>query len=262
LIANETIAEIPCQKARLEPFRARFHRRRRYGVRYLCGEWATPRGNGAGDGDDGESSNRDTEGTRHRLCFISSPTLRRRAASDDKGFSTASNWPDRLGVTAPWRTGARNRSRLRGSRLTNRRDGLAALRRALRRGCFLSRFRRNLAAGAATRSAPPMKITTRRSLRRVVLNVIDGCIPSDMAVGSREQVEEERRLLYVAMTRARQHLHLVQPMRLFRSLSLAMVTAISCRSAAVSFRTPSWTASSAKPMARLVIPWLRQPDHR
>ena len=50
-----------------------------------------------------------------------------------------------------------------------------------------------------------------------VLNVIDGCIPSDMAVGSREQIEEERRLLYVAMTRARQHLHLVQPMRFFRS---------------------------------------------
>jgi DNA helicase-2/ATP-dependent DNA helicase PcrA len=50
-----------------------------------------------------------------------------------------------------------------------------------------------------------------------VLNVIDGCIPSDMAVGSREQIEEERRLLYVAMTRAKDHLHLVQPMRLFRS---------------------------------------------
>jgi DNA helicase-2/ATP-dependent DNA helicase PcrA len=50
-----------------------------------------------------------------------------------------------------------------------------------------------------------------------VINVIDGCIPSDMAVGSREQIEEERRLLYVALTRARQHLHLVQPMRLFRS---------------------------------------------
>jgi ATP-dependent DNA helicase UvrD/PcrA len=49
-----------------------------------------------------------------------------------------------------------------------------------------------------------------------VLNVIDGCIPSDMAVGSREQIEEERRLLYVAMTRAREHLHMVQPMRLFR----------------------------------------------
>jgi DNA helicase-2/ATP-dependent DNA helicase PcrA len=50
-----------------------------------------------------------------------------------------------------------------------------------------------------------------------VLNLIDGCIPSDMAVGNREQVEEERRLLYVAMTRAREHLHLVQPMRMFRS---------------------------------------------
>ena len=50
-----------------------------------------------------------------------------------------------------------------------------------------------------------------------VLNVIDGCIPSDMAAGSREQIEEERRLLYVAMTRAREHLHLVQPMRLFRN---------------------------------------------
>jgi DNA helicase II / ATP-dependent DNA helicase PcrA len=50
-----------------------------------------------------------------------------------------------------------------------------------------------------------------------VLNVSDGCIPSDMAVGSREQVEEERRLLYVAMTRARHHLHLVQPTRFFRN---------------------------------------------
>jgi DNA helicase II / ATP-dependent DNA helicase PcrA len=50
-----------------------------------------------------------------------------------------------------------------------------------------------------------------------VLNVTDGCIPSDMAVGSREQIEEERRLLYVAMTRARQHLHLVYPMRFFRT---------------------------------------------
>jgi ATP-dependent DNA helicase UvrD/PcrA len=50
-----------------------------------------------------------------------------------------------------------------------------------------------------------------------VLNVSDGCIPSDMAVGNPEQIEEERRLLYVAMTRARQHLHLVQPLRFFRS---------------------------------------------
>lgn len=47
-----------------------------------------------------------------------------------------------------------------------------------------------------------------------VLDVIDGRIPSDMAVAAPSQVEEERRLLYVAMTRARDHLHLVQPLRM------------------------------------------------
>ena len=36
-----------------------------------------------------------------------------------------------------------------------------------------------------------------------------------MAAGSQEQIEEERRLLYVAMTRARDHLHLVHPLRFF-----------------------------------------------
>lgn len=46
-----------------------------------------------------------------------------------------------------------------------------------------------------------------------VLNVVDGCIPSDMATGSAAEIEEERRLLYVAMTRARQHLHLLVPQR-------------------------------------------------
>jgi ATP-dependent DNA helicase UvrD/PcrA len=50
-----------------------------------------------------------------------------------------------------------------------------------------------------------------------ILNVVDGCIPSDMATGSPDQIEEERRLLYVAMTRAKQHLHLVQPLRFFRT---------------------------------------------
>jgi DNA helicase-2/ATP-dependent DNA helicase PcrA len=46
-----------------------------------------------------------------------------------------------------------------------------------------------------------------------VLNAVDGCIPSDMATGSPAELEEERRLLYVAMTRARQHLQLVVPQR-------------------------------------------------
>jgi DNA helicase-2/ATP-dependent DNA helicase PcrA len=48
-----------------------------------------------------------------------------------------------------------------------------------------------------------------------VLNVVDGCIPSEMAVNTREEIEEERRLLYVAMTRAKDHLHLVVPHRFY-----------------------------------------------
>jgi len=48
-----------------------------------------------------------------------------------------------------------------------------------------------------------------------VLNVVDGCIPSDMSTGSGDDIEEERRLLYVAMTRAKEHLQLVLPNRFF-----------------------------------------------
>src|SRR5450631_3453566 len=41
-----------------------------------------------------------------------------------------------------------------------------------------------------------------------VLNVSDGNFPSEFATGKPELIEEERRLLYVAMTRARNELHL------------------------------------------------------
>jgi DNA helicase-2/ATP-dependent DNA helicase PcrA len=46
-----------------------------------------------------------------------------------------------------------------------------------------------------------------------VLNVSDGNFPSEFATGKPEMIEEERRLLYVAMTRARRSLHLVAPLR-------------------------------------------------
>jgi DNA helicase-2/ATP-dependent DNA helicase PcrA len=48
-----------------------------------------------------------------------------------------------------------------------------------------------------------------------VLNVVDGCIPSEMATGSTEEIEEERRLLYVAMTRAKDELALIAPQKFF-----------------------------------------------
>lgn len=48
-----------------------------------------------------------------------------------------------------------------------------------------------------------------------VLNTVDGCIPSDLGVGSTPEIEEERRLLYVAMTRAKDQLHLMVPQRFY-----------------------------------------------
>lgn len=48
-----------------------------------------------------------------------------------------------------------------------------------------------------------------------VLNTVDGCIPIDLGVGSKEDIDEERRLLYVAMTRAKDGLHLIMPQRFF-----------------------------------------------
>ena len=48
-----------------------------------------------------------------------------------------------------------------------------------------------------------------------VLNVVDGCIPSDLGAGTTAELEEERRLLYVAMTRAKDDLHLIVPQRFF-----------------------------------------------
>jgi DNA helicase-2/ATP-dependent DNA helicase PcrA len=50
-----------------------------------------------------------------------------------------------------------------------------------------------------------------------ILNAVDGCIPSDLMTGSSALIEEERRLLYVAMTRARQHLHILVPQRFYVS---------------------------------------------
>jgi DNA helicase-2/ATP-dependent DNA helicase PcrA len=45
------------------------------------------------------------------------------------------------------------------------------------------------------------------------LNVTDGNFPSEFSTGKDELIEEERRLLYVAMTRARRSLSLVVPLR-------------------------------------------------
>ena len=70
-----------------------------------------------------------------------------------------------------------------------------------------------------------------------VLNVVDGCIPSDLGAGTSDEIEEERRLLYVAMTRAKDDLHLVVPQRFFTYGQNTKVIATFMPRAPASFRT-------------------------
>ena len=48
-----------------------------------------------------------------------------------------------------------------------------------------------------------------------VINVSDGNFPNEFATGKPEQIEEERRLLYVAMTRAKTSLDLISPLKYY-----------------------------------------------
>lgn len=92
---------------------------------------------------------------------------------------------------------------------------------------FLSELTLDPPSGTGTEAGPPhldedyLILSTIHSAKGQewdvvhLLNVVDGCIPSDMACGRPEEIEEERRLLYVAMTRARDHLHLIHPMRFY-----------------------------------------------
>jgi DNA helicase-2/ATP-dependent DNA helicase PcrA len=49
-----------------------------------------------------------------------------------------------------------------------------------------------------------------------VIHAADGMIPSDLSTGDDDEIEEERRLLYVALTRARDALHVTYPQRYYR----------------------------------------------
>jgi len=51
-----------------------------------------------------------------------------------------------------------------------------------------------------------------------IIHAADGMIPSDMAVSDEAGVEEERRLLYVAMTRAKDWLYVYVPLRYYHAM--------------------------------------------
>jgi DNA helicase-2/ATP-dependent DNA helicase PcrA len=76
-------------------------------------------------------------------------------------------------------------------------------------------------AGAPHRDEDYLILSTMHSAKGqewtavYVLNAVDGCMPSDMATGQAAEIEEERRLLYVAMTRAKRHLALIAPQRFY-----------------------------------------------
>ena len=45
-----------------------------------------------------------------------------------------------------------------------------------------------------------------------IIHVSEGCIPSYQSIGNDDSIEEERRLLYVAMTRAKEYLYMLKPL--------------------------------------------------
>ncbi|MBM4142337.1 MAG: ATP-dependent helicase [Lentisphaerae bacterium] len=50
-----------------------------------------------------------------------------------------------------------------------------------------------------------------------LIHASDGCLPSDMATDTPEEIEEELRLAYVAMTRAKDHLYVTWPLRYYHT---------------------------------------------
>lgn len=90
-------------------------------------------------------------------------------------------------------------------------------------GDFLSDFTiepvRETQTGAASeiKDEPQLVLSTIHSAKGLewhtvfVIYLIDGYLPSTLAMDNDEDIEEERRLLYVALTRAQENLYLIKP---------------------------------------------------
>jgi len=77
-------------------------------------------------------------------------------------------------------------------------------------------------AGPPSRDEDWLVLSTIHSAKGLEWDVVylihaaDGCLPSDMSTGSDEEIEEELRLTYVAMTRARDFLYVLWPLRYYQ----------------------------------------------
>ena len=60
-----------------------------------------------------------------------------------------------------------------------------------------------------------------------IIWMLDGWFPSSRAYDAFEDLEEERRLLYVAATRAKQYLYFISPMSAYESGGPSMFTGVS-----------------------------------
>jgi len=117
-----------------------------------------------------------------------------------------------------------------------------------------------IAAGVPVLDEDYLILSTIHSAKGVfVLNVVDGCIPSDLGTGTTAAIKEERRLLHVAMTRAKDGLHLVVPQRFFiHGQSTQGDRHIYAREQD-SFRRPRCRCSNAR---RGQSPWPQRPPGR
>jgi DNA helicase-2/ATP-dependent DNA helicase PcrA len=95
------------------------------------------------------------------------------------------------------------------------------------RGRFLADLQLDPPTSTSDLAGPPVKdedwlvLSTIHSAKGCEWDVVflihaaDGMLPADMATDSPEGIEEERRLAYVAMTRARDFLYVTWPMRYY-----------------------------------------------
>ncbi len=79
-----------------------------------------------------------------------------------------------------------------------------------------------------------------------LLNVVDGSFPSEFATGKPELIEEERRLLYVGLTRAQNDLLLLAPLK-FHLTSPIIATATRTSTAAAAASSPTRSSRPSTP---------------